>query len=116
MLTTTSPRCIFLKTLRRCGVCGKNVRPMCTKCDLALHIECCLQVSHSLNVVLYSIKMSFYDIILVELLFHIFFGFLSGNKIILANFLLEYVDPKKLIHISVICLLRFCDNFSYEYL
>jgi DNA excision repair protein ERCC-6 len=31
------------KTQRRCGVCKKNVRPMCTKCDVALHIECWLQ-------------------------------------------------------------------------
>lgn len=29
-------------TQRRCGVCKKNVRPMCTKCDIALHIECWL--------------------------------------------------------------------------
>ena len=27
-------------TQRRCGVCKKNVRPMCTKCDVALHVEC----------------------------------------------------------------------------
>ena len=30
-------------TQRRCGVCGNNVRPMCTKCDVALHIQCWLK-------------------------------------------------------------------------
>ena len=31
-------------TQRRCGVCKKNVRPMCTKCDVALHVECWIKI------------------------------------------------------------------------
>ncbi|KAK4299709.1 hypothetical protein Pmani_028025 [Petrolisthes manimaculis] len=27
-------------TQRRCGVCKKNVKPKCSKCDVALHIQC----------------------------------------------------------------------------
>lgn len=27
-------------TQRRCGVCKKNVKPKCTKCDVALHVQC----------------------------------------------------------------------------
>ena len=28
------------ETQRRCGVCKKNVKPKCSKCDVALHIQC----------------------------------------------------------------------------
>lgn len=27
-------------TTRRCGVCHKGVKPLCTKCDVALHVQC----------------------------------------------------------------------------
>ena len=27
-------------TQRRCGVCKKNVKPKCAKCDVALHVQC----------------------------------------------------------------------------
>ena len=27
-------------TQRRCGVCKKNGKPKCTKCDVTLHIQC----------------------------------------------------------------------------
>ncbi|KAK4314976.1 hypothetical protein Pmani_013759 [Petrolisthes manimaculis] len=36
----TDHNIVMGETQRRCGVCKKNVKPKCTKCDVALHVQC----------------------------------------------------------------------------